>query len=153
MTACAILLGLIVILKFTPDIAMARWLSRWCVEKPAAMLNRFGRGQMIGGMALILLICVLIHAEAGEALHLLGMSSPEIVMLFSTFEISVYADLLATGLTAWFARPGLSVRRWMGTAFGRRAGQPRPRARRRRRRMPGRKAANDDEPGYGRIAA
>ena len=67
MTACAILLGLVAIMKFTPDIAMARWLSGWCVEKPAAMLNRLGRGQLIGGMALILLICVLIHAEAGEA--------------------------------------------------------------------------------------
>ena len=140
------LLGLFAILKWAPDIAMARCLSRWLVEKPADRWSGIRRGQWIGGILLIVLVGVLIYAEAGDALHLLTMASPEIAMLFSTFEMSLYADLIMTGFVAWSARPGWAVRGWVGAALRLRPSPSRKRARRRRTRRTGRKAANDDGP-------
>lgn len=138
--------GLILILSFAPDTAMARWLSRWLIEKPAISLNRTSRWQWMVAMGVVLLVGVLIWFEAADGLRLLGMAGPDFAAWAVTFEITTYIDGLAAGVIAWSNRSRLSVRRSMSAVIGLRR-QGARRRQKRSRRTPSRcgEAANDDD--------
>ncbi len=146
MTIAAILFGLLLILICAPETALARWLFRWLVEKPAVSLSRVSSHQVLVTAMLLIVVGVLIWLEAGDMLRLLGLATPEIAFWATTFEITTYADLLAAGFIAWSVRTQISMRIWIGAKLPRLRRGPHHRARRTRRAArPDGKAANDDE--------
>tara|TARA_B100000929_G_scaffold286112_1_gene270682 strand:- start:6 stop:464 length:459 start_codon:yes stop_codon:yes gene_type:complete len=143
MTLVAVLFGVFLILKAAPDTAMARFLNRWLVRQPADALNRLSRGQVLVTLALVIVAGLLIYAESGEGLRLLGLATPELMGWIAAFDIATTADLAMAGFLAWSARSRGMMRAWIGAI--RPARRAKPRAKRRQLRTPPKHAANDDE--------
>ncbi len=143
MTLAAVLFGILLILKAAPDTAMARFLHRWLVRQPAEALNRVSAGQLAATLVIMMVAGLLIYAESGEGLRLLGLATPELLGWIAAFDIATTADLAMAGFLAWSARSRGMLRAWIGVL--RPARRTRPRAKRRPLATPPKHAANDDE--------
>ncbi|MBH9538742.1 hypothetical protein [Novosphingopyxis sp. YJ-S2-01] len=143
MTLVAVLFGVFLILKAAPDTALARFLNRWLVRQPADALNRVSRGQVLVTLASVIVAGLLIYAESGEGLRLLGLATPELMGWIAAFDIATTADLAMAGLLAWSVRSRGMMRAWIGAI--RPARRAKARAKRRQFRTPPKLAANDDE--------
>ena len=93
MTLAAVLFGILLILKAAPDTAMARFLHRWLVRQPAEALNRVSAGQLAATLVIMMVAGLLIYAESGEGLRLLGLATPELLGWIAAFDIATTADL------------------------------------------------------------
>jgi len=105
MTVCLAFLGLWFLMLSGQKTPIGHMLHQVMVIWPASRMN-FSKRQVIALSALTTLIGALIWFEAGEALRLLGMASPEILGWITILEVGSFADLLA------FA--ALSLPSWRG---------------------------------------
>lgn len=104
------------------------------IERPAAWLNRFSRGQAILVAMSLLFAALLFWIMEEEGLRLLGMYAPELVGLLASVEFTAAIDAVAVAIAT-----ATSVRlRGMAAWVKMRLPRPGPRARRHPR---GRRAA------------
>lgn len=136
-----VLLGMIVVLRWFPGTALARWLERQVTEV-RRRLARIERRHVLFAVLLTLIVVF-----AGEALAMLGPLEMGLVVLF---DVSTYIDIVLVAGTMAAIACGRGVLQWIAMRL------PRPRAR--ARRTPPiargeRAAANDEEDQRTRIAA
>lgn len=122
--------------------ATGRAMRRRSVEAPARWLAGWTRGQLVTLALIFTGAALLIGVMEHEGMLLIGMYSPEVVMLLASVEFTTMVDVIvATLLTATTMRLG-AVRLWLGMRLTPRGRAPR--ARRGRRKKP---PANDDGEG------
>lgn len=132
--------------SLAPETPIGAALHRWLVAKPAALLNRITRGQVLLTLGMALLI--LGSGWLGQdVLNAVAMGSPELMAAFASVELSVWVDGVAGALLSWSAVRGMRLARRIAP---RRSAS---RARRTRRPAAHRPAANDADDGHARRAA
>lgn len=132
------LLVLLLMLFAAGETPVGRAMHRVLVERPAAWLAGFTRGQvlLLGASLLFGVLLFLLMEE--EGLRLFGMYAPELMGLITSIELTSAVELLVvTVATATTAR-ARAVLHWM------RAKLP-GRSRRRPRQRQARRSANDEE--------
>ena len=149
--------AVIAVLLAFPDTPIGQGLRRWLVEAPARALNRVARGKAAFYLALALLGLLLVLLFEFEGARLFGLLLPDTLIWFAMFDVGVFVDALLIG-GAILATNGVRVVRTRVTTlreqlvvaltarFAGRARKPRRPAR------PGRKAADDEGPGWAQPA-
>ena len=132
--------ALLLVLLRAPETRIGRWLHRALVAPTAARLDRIGRGHLLAGTALAVLVAAVLAVVGHEGVQLAAMAAPDLAAWAAAADVATLFDLAAAALAAALTlRPGRDR-----TAI--RPGRPRPR-RRRSPLRPRQPAANDDEPG------
>ena len=144
--------AVVVVLLAFPDTGIGRGLNCWLIERPARVLNRVRPGKVAFYTLLAALGLLLVLLFEAEGLRLFGFILPETLVWFAMFDVGVFIDAVLI-TAAILASNGLRVVRARAEALSRqvitglvrifgRARRPRRPAR------PGRKAADDDGPGW-----
>ena len=126
-------------------------LRLWLVERPASILSRLTRGQILGVILVIGLGAAAVALFEAAGVRLFAMAAPDLIAWVLMFDVTVLFDLaiLALSLRAvagWrgLVRAGEAVRAQTRLAVQRL--RSRTRARRVRRLRPPRPRSPDDEP-------
>lgn len=141
--------ALVAVLLAFPETGIGRSLNRWLVEAPASALNRVRPGKAAFYALLATLGFTLVLLFEAEGLRLFGFMLPETLVWFAMFDVGVFIDALLIA-AAILASNGLRVVRAQAEALSQRMtiGIVRLSRRARRPARPGRKAADDDRPGW-----
>lgn len=142
----AVLLACIAILRWWPELPLARALAAALVVPVARCLARLTPGHW--------LLFLLVSAAAGTVLWMGGdmivvsaLGAPELAGVLAMIDIAAYLDAMLAAFAVAGAVRGSAVRLWVARWL------PRSRSRRARRVRVARKAANDDEPARAWLAA
>ncbi|MDD1451254.1 hypothetical protein NHF48_010140 [Sphingomonas sp. H160509] len=115
------------------------------IDKPAARLARFTRGDAAVMVLLMLTAAMVTLVGEGDGIRLLTLTAPDVAIWITTFEVSAYVDILMA-LAA--AASSLCVRtfmtRWLGDFTRRPAAKAHKRAIRSRKKR-STNADNDDD--------
>lgn len=137
------LLAVYLALYVAGDTPTGRTMRLVLVDAPARALNRVHRGQWLMLVALLCLGGVLGWLTEGEALRMLMMGAPDLMVMLASVELGMFVDVLAVALvTASTVRLRRIVVQVRGL-FGGPSARPRCTRTKARRVLP----ANDDEDG------
>lgn len=119
-----------------PELPIGRSLRRLLIDRPAAWAGQAGRGQV--ALAVLVGAGVIGAAWLGQdALNILAMGGPDMVVAFSAVDLASVLDVALTAVLAWTVARGPIPTRSPWRPGGRRS--------RRVRRPVVREAVNDDE--------
>lgn len=136
-----------------PQTPIGKAMRRIAIERPAARLSRFTRGDAAVMFLLMMAAGMVTLVGEGDGIRLLTLAAPDVAIWITTFEVSAYLDIvMALAATVSSLRIRGVMGRYLGV-FGRHpAAKARQRAIRSRRVRPT-AADNDDDRHWLAIAA
>jgi hypothetical protein len=127
-----------------PETAIGKAMRRMLIDRPAARLTRFSRGDAAVMVTLV---------GEGDGVRLLTLAAPDVAIWITTFEVSAYLDIvMALAATVSSLRVRGVLARYLGVLGRRPAAKARKRATRSRKARPA-AADNDDDRHQPAIAA
>ncbi len=142
----AVLIACIAILRWWPELPLARGLAALLVVPAARRLAALTPGHW--------LLFVMVSAVTGTVLWMGGdmivvsaLGAPEMAGVLAMIDVAAYLDAMVAAFAVASAVRGTALRLWVGRLL------PRPRSRRTRRVRVAHKAANDNEPARVWLAA
>ena len=136
-----------------PETAIGKAMRRVLIDRPAARLARFSRGDAAVVFLLMMTAAMVTLVGEGDGIRLLTLAAPDVAIWITTFEVSAYLDIvMALAATVSSLRVRGVLARYLGI-FGRR-----PAAKAHKRAIRSRKvrppvADNDDDRHWLEIAA
>ena len=103
------------VMATAPRTPIGNAMHRVLIDRPAARLARFTRGDA-AVMALLMLTAAMVTLVGeGDGIRLLTLAAPDVAIWITTFEISVYVDILmALAAAASSLRVRGFMTRWLG---------------------------------------
>jgi hypothetical protein len=128
-----------------PQTPIGEGLRRLLIDKPAAPLARFTRGDAAVMVLLMLTAAMVTLVGEGDGIRLLTLAAPDVAIWITTFEVSAYVDILmALAAAASSLRVRTFMTRWLGVFTRRPAAKAHKRAIRSRKKR-STNADNDDD--------
>ncbi|RMB34238.1 hypothetical protein C8J47_1959 [Sphingomonas sp. PP-F2F-G114-C0414] len=128
-----------------PQTPIGNAMRRVLIDKPAARLARFTRGDAAVMVLLMLTAAMVTLVGEGDGIRLLTLAAPDVAIWITTFEISAYVDILmALAAAASSLRVRSLMTRWL-SVFTRRPGAKAHKRAIRSRKMQSTDADNDDD--------
>ena len=79
-----------------PETVIGKGIRHALVERPAARLSRFTRGDAAVIFLLMLATAMVTLIGEGDGIRLLTLAAPDVAIWITTFEVSAYVDILVT---------------------------------------------------------
>ena len=128
-----------------PRTPIGETLRRVLIDKPAVRLARFTRGDAAVMFLLMLTAAMVTLVGEGDGIRLLTLAAPDVAIWITTFEVSVYVDILmAVAAAASSLRVRTFMTGWISVFTRRPAAKAHKRAIRSRKTRPT-VADNDDD--------
>ena len=128
-----------------PETPVGAAIRRALVDRPAARLLRFTRGDAAVLFLMMLTAAMVTLVGEGDGIRLLTLAAPDVAIWITTFEVSAYVDILvALGAAGSGLRVRGAVARFASALTRRGTARVRARATRSRR-VRSSAAANDDD--------
>ena len=103
------------VMATAPRTPIGKALRRVLIDKPAARLARFTRGDAAVMVLLMLTAAMVTLVGEGDGIRLLTLAAPDVAIWITTFEISAYVDILmALAAAASSLRVRGFITRWLG---------------------------------------
>jgi len=136
-----------------PETAIGKAMRRMLIDRPAARLTRFSRGDAAVMFLLLMAAAMVTLVGEGDGVRLLTLAAPDVAIWITTFEVSAYLDIvMALAATVSSLRVRGVLARYLGVLGRRPAAKARKRATRSRKARPA-AADNDDDRHRPAIAA
>ncbi|MEG3083051.1 hypothetical protein U1707_05315 [Sphingomonas sp. PB2P12] len=116
------------VLVAAPETAIGKTIRRVLIDRPAARLARFSRGDAAVMFLLMMAAAMVTLVGEGDGIRLVALAAPDVAIWIATLEVSAYLDVLVT-LAA--AVSGLRIRSVMARCLGIFAGSSVAKARQR----------------------
>ena len=98
-----------------PRTSIGKAMRRALIDKPAARLARFTRGDAAVMVLLMLTAAMVTLVGEGDGIRLLTLAAPDVAIWITTFEVSAYVDILmALAAAASSLRVRGFMTRWLG---------------------------------------
>ncbi len=82
------------VMATVPQTPIGKALRRVLIDKPAARLARFTRGDAAVMVLLMLTAAMVTLVGEGDGIRLLTLAAPDVAIWITTFEVSAYVDIL-----------------------------------------------------------
>jgi hypothetical protein len=136
-----------------PETAIGMAMRRMLIDRLAARLTRFSRGDAAVMFLLMMAAAMVTLAGEGDGIRLLTLAAPDVAIWITTFEVSAYLDVVMTlAATVSSLRVRGVLARYLGVLGRRPAAKARKRATSLRKARPA-AADNDDDRHRPAIAA
>ena len=102
------------VMATAPQTPIGKALRRVLIDKPAARLARFTRGDAAVMVLLMLTAAMVTLVGEGDGIRLLTLTAPDVAIWITTFELSAYVDILmALAAAASSLRVRTFMTRWI----------------------------------------
>ena len=133
------------VMATAPQTPIGRAMRHVLINKPAARLLRFTRGDAAVMFLLMIAAAMVTLVGEGDGIRLLTLAAPDVAIWITTFEVSAYVDILmALAAAASSLRVRGFMTRWLGV-FTRRPGAKAHKRAIRSRKTRSTNADNDDD--------
>ena len=140
------------VMATAPQTPIGRAMRHVLIDKPAARLLRFTRGDAAVMFLLMIAAAMVTLVGEGDGIRLLTLAAPDVAIWITTFEISAYVDILmALAAAASSLRVRGFMTRWLSIFTRRPAAKAHKRAIRSRKTR-STNADNDDDRHWRQIA-
>lgn len=153
LACCFTMIACWLVMVAAPETAIGKAMRRILIDRPAARLTRFSRGDAAVMFLLMMAAAMVTLVGEGDGIRLLTLAAPDVAIWITTFEVSAYLDIvMALAATVSSLRVRGVLARYLGV-FGRRpVAKAHKRAIRSRKARPA-AADNDDDRHQFEIAA
>ena len=133
------------VMATAPRTSIGKAMRRALIDKPAARLARFTRGDAAVMFLLMLTAAMVTLVGEGDGIRLLTLAAPDVAIWITTFKVSAYVDILrALAAAASSLRVRGFMTCWLGVFTRRPGAKAHPRAIRSRKKR-STVADNDDD--------